>query len=436
MNQIEFPARFLWGTTTAAHQVEGQNFNSDWWAWEQSPGRIRNGDSSRIACDWWGGGYRQDLDRAKNLGTNAHRMSIEWSRIEPREGEWDGAAVQTYRLMLEYLIELGMTPFVTLHHFSNPVWVAMNGGWENPAVIRSFSRFARRVTRELGEWCSHWITINEPNVYAYQGYSSGEWPPGVRDVRRAFRVMSNMVRAHAGAYYGIKDIQPNAQIGIAHHRRYFTPFDASSALDRLATYFRNRLFNELVLLALEQGYLPFPLGFSERLPEVRGTQDFVGVNYYFTDQVAFDPFNPGEIFGRAVNEPNSHELKASFSSAGTINPIGLERTLAELSRYRKPIYITENGVIDAGDHLQIKYLLSHLSSVGRAISSGAQVRGYFWWTLTDNFEWTEGYKPRFGLYAMDVVTQKRTPRPVTEVYAKIIRENGISEDMFKSYGRT
>lgn len=436
MPLLSFPPDFLWGTSSASHQVEGQNFNNDWWKWEQTPGHIRNGDSSRISSDWWSGRYQEDFDRANSLGMNAHRMSVEWSRIEPREGEWDESAVSKYHLILEALIERGMKPFVTLSHFSLPLWVAEKGSWENPGIVQLFVRFVRRLVPELSDLCSHWVTLNEPNVLAYNGYVSGQFPPGVKSIGRALEVMRNEVRAHAGAYYAIKDLEPDAQIGMANHVRYFYPYNGNSPLDRLTAYLRNRLFNRLTFSPLIDGRFLFPLGFGQYLPELRGTCDFLGVNYYYTDRVKFDLAPSSELFGKTVLNPQEAELQKLFSSVGNIEPYGLASTLLEKARFGKPIYITENGIFDDGTDLQCRYLIGHLAAVHKAMSGGANVKGYFWWSLTDNFEWTEGYTSRFGLYHLDVPTQVRTKRPVADVFERIIRENGIPPDLDEAYGRS
>src|SRR5512141_197493 len=161
-----FPADFKWGTATAAHQVEGNNTNSDWWAWEQTSGHISRDQKSGQACDWWGDGFEQDLDFAAQMHTNAHRLSIEWSRIEPQEGVWDSAAIDRYRYMLAAMRRRGIEPMVTLHHFSNPIWIAEQGGWETPLIVPKFERFVTKAAESLKDLCDLWITINEPNVYA------------------------------------------------------------------------------------------------------------------------------------------------------------------------------------------------------------------------------------------------------------------------------
>ncbi len=170
---LKFPERFMWGAATAAHQVEGGNENNDWWEWEQAPGHIQNGDKSTLACDWWKGErYRQDFDLAKSFGHNAHRLSVEWSRIEPREGEWDADAIAYYRRVLTALRERGITPLVTLHHFTNPRWLRAQGAWETRAVVPLFERFVERVVRELGDLCDFWVTINEPIIMMHANVTS------------------------------------------------------------------------------------------------------------------------------------------------------------------------------------------------------------------------------------------------------------------------
>jgi len=224
MDTLKFPDGFLWGAATAAHQVEGGNANNDWWAWEQTPGHIKHGDKSTIACDWWRGErYRGDFDLAQSFHQNAHRLSVEWSRIEPREGEWNADAFAFYRRVLSALLERGMTPLVTLHHFTNPLWLRAQGAWETEAVVPLFGRFATRVAQELGDLCDFWITFNEPMVYTYTGYVNAKWPPGKSDFGLAMRVLTNVLRGHAVAYHAIHRVQPHARVGLAHNILAFKP---------------------------------------------------------------------------------------------------------------------------------------------------------------------------------------------------------------------
>lgn len=432
---LSFPRDFLWGTATSAHQVEGQNFNNDWWDWEQKPGTIKRGDSSRVACDWWGGRYEEDFDRARELGQNALRLSIEWSRIEPHSGQFDDAALSRYRDMLTALQERGITPLVTLHHFTNPRWFANAGGWLNPNAPSTFARFAEKSASVLGDLCSLWATINEPNIYAYASYMSHAWTPGYKNLFAALRVLENLVRAHSEAYHSIKSVQLNARVGWIPHIRPFSPLDPGSPLDQILSATRSRIFNEAVLRAFLEPNSHIKLTPPEWVREAYGTLDFIGMNYYYSEHAGFDLTRPSEYFTRTPMSPEILKLKEIFEYAGEVEPSGISNAAQSLREFEVPLYVTENGIFEADPENQTRYLVSHLIELHRAIEEGAKIRGYFWWTLIDNFEWAEGYAPRFGLYRLNIETQERTPKLVASVYARIVKENGIAQDLADRYGR-
>ncbi len=200
---FHFPKGFLWGTATASHQVEGNNTNNNWHYWEEE-GQIEPGHSCGLACDWWGGRWKEDFDRASEAGQNTHRLSIEWSRIQPALDRWDEEALDYYRQMLRGLVERGLTPMVTLHHFTDPLWLTFLGGWEYEPVVSLFEAYVRKVVEALGDYVNFWCTINEPNVYAVMGYIFGVFPPGKKDLGATFDVMTKLVRGHAAAYHAIK----------------------------------------------------------------------------------------------------------------------------------------------------------------------------------------------------------------------------------------
>ncbi len=430
MKTLSFPDDFLWGTATSAHQVEGGNHNNDWWAWEQTPGHIKDGSCSDPACDWWNRA-EEDFDRARQMGQNAHRLSVEWSRIEPREGHWSGEAIARYRQMLTALRERGIEPMVTLHHFTNPLWLVEKGGWETEEAIPLFVRYVERVVQELGDLVSLWCTINEPTVVPFMGYSIGDFPPGKRDTRLAFKVLGNLLKAHAAAYHAIHRIQPQARVGVAHNMRAMDPANPRSPLDRWAASFRDRMGNRLVEWALTEGMLRFfPLGRTERVPELAGSFDYWGLNYYNRDRVVFDISRPGQFFCRALPAEHSQPVPWWW---GEIHPQSLYRFLKELARYGKPIYITENGALDNTDEYRPRYILTHLAAVHRAIAEGVPVKGYFHWSLVDNFEWADGYSARFGLIHVDFETQKRTIKRSGELYREICLAGAITEDMVERY---
>lgn len=425
---FKFTPDFLWGTATAAHQVEGNNTNNNWAAWEAEPGRIIDGHRAGLACNWWGGRWKEDLDRAAETGQNAHRLSIEWSRIQPAPDRWDEHALNHYRMIIRGLLERKITPMVTLHHFTDPIWLVEQRGWENDALPLSFNTYVSKVVEALKEYVSLWITINEPNVYTYGGYLGGGFPPGKNDMAAAFIVMRNMVRAHAAAYQTIHRIQPNAMVGVASNYRSFHPAHSWFPPDIWMSDLLSNLFNNAFHHALADGWLRF-LFKREKIPEAINTQDFIGINYYTRDLVSF-ALSPAEMFTK-----RSSPIDTELSETGFIAniPSGLHEALKWAIQYNLPIYITENGVDDSKDTLRPRYLIEHIHQIWRVINNNWPVKGYFHWTLVDNFEWERGWTQRFGLWGLDPYTQKRRRRPSVDVYEAICKENGISSDMVNKY---
>jgi beta-glucosidase len=421
-----FPKPFLWGTATASYQVEGNNTNSQWWKWEQDG--HTNGRSG-LACDWWGGRWREDFNRAAETGQNAHRLSVEWSRIQPTPDRWDEEALEKYRAMLRGLKERGITVMVTLHHFSNPLWLEKMQGWETEAVVPLFEKFVRKTVETLKEYCSLWCTINEPNVYYSLAYVTGEFPPGKKDIRAALRVAANLSRAHAAAYRAIHAIQPEAQVGYALHYRPMKSANSWNPLHNLVTGIQNAAVNEVFPSAIRDGIMRTPLG-KIRIPEAKGTQDYVGLNYYSEDTVAFDITQPGLLFGRR-HYPVGTETNVRGDFGNT--PEGFFKAIKWATRFNVPVYITENGIDDSDDSLRRRYLAQHIHQMWRAVNFNWPVRGYFHWTLVDNFEWDRGWTQRFGLWELDPESQKRTKRPSADLYAAICKENGLSSEMVEKW---
>jgi beta-glucosidase len=420
-----FPPGFLWGTATGAHQVEGQNSNNQWWDWEQQPGRIWHGDRSGDACGWWRD-PDPDFDRAAALGQNAHRLSIEWSRIEPQEGVFDIAALERYRAMLQSLRRRGITPMITLHHFTNPRWLEAQGGWLHPATPQRFARFAEHAVAALADLCDLWCTINEPLVYVTQGYLLGIWPPGRSDIAGAIRVTSALLRGHVAAAQAIRRVDPALRVGIVHQIRLFDPA-TPDARDVAVAASWDYLFNTIVLSALRTGRVLPPFGDGRLLPGLRESCDFFGLNYYTRERVAFDARQPGLMFGRRYTPPDVPQSEVGFEGKtyGELYPSGLYRALRRAADLGMPIYITETGLPDADDDQRPGFILSHLAAAHRAIQDGVDLRGVFLWTLVDNFEWSEGWGLRFGLYALDQGTGARLLRRSGALYAAIARANAI-----------
>jgi beta-glucosidase len=417
---LVFPAGFRWGTATSAHQVEGGNVHNDWWAWEQQPGRIKGGGRSGLACDWWTRA-EEDFDRAAALGQNAHRLSIEWSRIEPAPGRWDEGALRRYRQMLAELRRRGIEPMVTLLHFTVPRWFADGGGWMRAEAPALFGRFVERVVTALRDHCDLWCTVNEPVGWVVSACIRGRWPPGAHSVRGAMAALTNLARAHAAAYHATHRLQPDARVGFANYFRLYDPARPRSRLDRFVAGRQDGFVNRAFLDAVTSGRVrAFP--WRAILPEAADTLDFVGVNYYTRDLSRFDLRVPKQLFGRNFPGPG---LPISDGAYGVIYPEGLYRVLRIAHRYGRPVYITENGLPDEDDDQRPGFILSHLREVWRALQGGVDVRGYYHWSLVDNFEWTEGWSLRFGLIAVDPVTQRRTERPSAQVYAGVCRANAV-----------
>jgi beta-glucosidase len=429
---LPFPRGFLWGTATAAHQVEGGNDRNDWWAFEQQPGAIWHNDRSGLACDWWCNAER-DFDRMADMGHTTHRLSVEWSRIEPDDGVFNGAAIARYREMLAGLLKRGIEPMVSLHHFSSPRWLARQGGWAAPAVVSRFRRFAAHAVHELGDLVHLWCTINEPSVYAALGYLFGEHAPGRRSVSLYFAVLRNMLQAHAAAYRVIRAMDGSAQVGLVHNVQIFEPLDPGDRASALVCSFLDRMYNGLVLRGIAEGKLLFPLGPGLReYGPLLDSVDFLGVNYYNRQRVALS--SSGE--GRGIFRPTPGAEVSDLARNGPYGEVyahGMYRALKRGAALGRPIYVTETGLPDADDDQRPRFLLTHLAQVQRAVSEGIDVRGFYHWSLVDNFEWAEGWALRFGLVELDPATQERTPRPSARLFSQIIRANAITRQMVEQW---
>ncbi len=427
---FQFPKSFLWGTASAGHQMEGQDTNSDWWAWEQAPGHIQAGHTSGRACDWWEGRrWQEDFDRAAADGQSTHRMSVEWGRIEPSPGQWDESALDHYRQMVKGLKERGLEPMVTLHHYTNPLWLMERAMWETGEAVALFERYTRKVVGALGDDVRLWCTINEPNAYIVHGWLEGVFPANKKNIILALKVAYHLLRAHSAAYRTIHDLQPQALVGLPIHFRPIEPA-SSWALDRWVAQAQFNLGVSLLPDAIRTGRLR-QLGRSVAVPEAKDTLDYFGLNYYTADVTRFDPTLPAELFGRRSfpkgAEVDDAKLYASY-------PPGLGSSLRWIHRHFKiPIYVTENGIGDAADKMRPRYILTHLRELLRHVNFSWDIRGYYHWSLVDNFEWDRGWTHRFGLYALDKETQVRTPRRSAQLYAEICRSGVISSELVSRY---
>jgi len=423
-----FPDGFLWGAATSAHQVEGGNVANDWWRFEAEPGTIKGGARSGPACRHWER-FDSDFALAQADGHNAHRLSIEWSRIEPERGNVNPVAVAHYHEVFASLKRHGLLPIVTLHHFTNPLWIADHGGWESRDTIDAFSDFVRFCAREYGGEVDWWCTVNEPEVYAFRSYSEGLWPPRRRDDGAALAVIANLLEAHGRAYHILHAEDradadgdgKSAVVGFAKHMPQLVPARRWFPLDALRARIEDRVFNQALLDALETGEIALSIpgvrGVKRRLPELAGALDYFGLNYYTRWQV------------RSTG-PEAHVAKpgSPMTDLGwEIHPSGLAEATLRASGCGAPVLVTEHGFADARDAFRPRALVQSLMALGQAIERGARVRGYLHWSLMDNFEWSDGLEGRFGLYAVDFADPERPRRRTrsAELYSRIARQNGI-----------
>ncbi len=430
---LRFPEHFLWGVSSSAHQVEGGNLHNQWASWEAG-GHIRDGSRSGSACDFWQN-PEADLQLMQHLGVNSARISVEWSRLEPREGWWRKDVLTQYASLLREMLDRGIRPFVTLHHFTHPQWFEERGGFLAPDAIDAFSRFVFRTIEGLRHHCSDWVTFNEPNVYCTFGYLLGEFPPGRKgDLGSALLCLARMAKCHAAAYRIIHSFQPSANVGWAQNYVLFEPGTARSR-DRLIAGIFDSVFNGSFFDLLRTGQVRAPWNrLAESAGEATGKYDFVGLNVYSRLHVKLDPAASDTMFARIfVPEHVPQGDPGANCAYGECSPDALTRAVEFAGADRKPIYILENGVPDRSDRIRPWLLVNAAQRMNDLLKRGYDVRGYFHWSLTDNFEWAEGWRLRFGLYELDHNTQARTARPSAAVFRQIIAANGLTPELVARY---
>jgi len=419
----EFPKGFLWGAATSAHQVEG-NLNNDWIQWEKDNAeRLAKGSGDKWekwqqdkfpemfstenyisgrACDQYNR-YEEDFDLAKVGGHNAHRFSIEWSRIEPEEGKFNEKEIEHYRKVLLALRARGIEPFVTLWHWPNPIWVGQMGAWKNKDTSRYFLRYAERVFTEYKDIVKFWMPFNEPGTEVSLGYMLGNQPPGIKSKISANAAFKNLMYAQKNIYSLAKSVSPDFQIGCSHFMFDIKPYNRlpwNILAAKLMDYFANdRFFNTF-----------------------NDSCDFLGVQYY--QPFLVNAKLGGKFFGLFENKKN---IEKQSDLGWQIFPEGIYNVLKRAAKAGKPIYITENGIADAKDDRRPAFIKDHLEFVYKAIEEGIDIRGYFHWSLLDNFEHVEmrGFWPRFGLIEIDYKTLERKPRKSFYAYKEIIERNGL-----------
>ncbi len=405
-NNLTFPKGFLWGTAISAHQVEGNNIHSDWWKWEQEckvrkPKTYKSKkcpkDTSGIACDFWNR-YSSDFDICSDLNTNAIRLSIEWARIQPTENSWDESAIKHYKQMLESAQQHGLKTFVTLQHFTLPNWLGEKGGWTYRNSPKLFEEYVLKVTQELGECIDVILTINEPLMYVKETYINQEWPSTTKGVIQGLKALKHIGQAHKRAYKALKKIVPQKEVSIVLNiPAYFGKAFEHKPLRTLINHLTAKLLLKTRLI------------FTKRLfPK----QDFIALNFYFPAQI--------DLF----RQRNDDDLVSDFG--WWIKPESVDIVLKALAKRKKPIYITENGVSDATDKLRTQFIYETLKACAKAIAEGVPLKGYFHWSLMDNFEWAEGYDQKFGLVRIPRNNDlSRILRKSAKYYSQICENNSV-----------
>jgi beta-glucosidase len=391
METSAFPEGFLWGTATAAHQVEGGNWNNDWWAWEHNPVSACI-EPSGDACDHYHR-YPQDIELMAELGFNMYRFSLEWSRIEPEEGEFSNAALDHYARMVGVCREADIEPVVTLHHFTSPRWVAARGGWANPETARLFGRYAERVMAAFGDQLRLVCTINEPNVVATMGYLVGLFPPGEQELSRRLAANQIFVDGHHRAVAAVRSYGALAGLTVA--------------------------MNEWSVLEGGEEAVEVLRGpYEDVFLEAARGDDFIGVQTYTRRRVG------------AAGQLGPEEGVETTQMGYEFWPEALESTVrrAWAETGGVPVLVTENGVAVADDRRRIEYVETALRGVENVLRDGVEVLGYTYWSALDNFEWAFGYGPTFGLVGVDRATQQRTVKPSGHWLGEVARNNGARRE--------
>lgn len=403
----KFPEDFFWGAASASYQVEGGIENTDW-AQAAREGRV---PMCGKACDHYNR-YEEDFDIAASLGHDAHRMSVEWARIEPEEGKFNIEAIKHYQSVAKALQDRGMHPGITLWHFTLPLWFSESGGFERKDSPEIFARYCAYVVEHLKDYCHHYATMNEPIVFATNGWLRGTWPPfkrfaifdfltitnsgrqhearyqkGIRQFFLYLRVVKNLARAHNVAYDAIKHVLLASDVSVVKHVILF--------------HANNNPFNILIAKFMNWWWTHRFMG------QVYQKCDSIGLNYYFH---------------RKFGEDTIYE---KTDMDWDIYPEGIYDSLMMLVRYKKPLFVAESGIADEKDDRRGSYIKKQVEGVWNAIQDGADVRGHFYWSLLDNYEWALGFEKRFGLVAINYETLERTVRPSAQVYKQICEQNAV-----------
>jgi len=438
--KITFPDGFLWGVASSSYQIEGA-WNEDgkgesiWDRFSHTPGNIKNGDTGDIACDHYHL-YKKDVALMRELGVQAYWFSISWPRVLPKgKGDINRVGLEFYNRLVDELLEAGIEPWICLYHWDLPQALQDEGGWANPNIIQYFANYAELMARELGDRVKRWMIFNEPQCVAWLGHFTGMHAPGIKNLESALKVSHHLLLTQGKTIQTLRKVSQDFQIGTIVDLNVVHPIsddekdqEAASKLDE----FRNRWFIDPLLkgeyppLAKEAGLEPK----REDMDLIKQPLDFLGVNYYRRSLAAYDPSDP-------LMRAKVVQKKTPVTEMGwEIYPNGLYEMLTRLRKeYDDPVlYVTENGAAfednvkrngGVQDDDRIAFLRDHMLAAYRAIKEGVKLKGYFIWTITDNFEWAEGYSKRFGLVHTNYETRERAPKKSFYWYKQIIQNNGL-----------
>lgn len=419
---MEFQLRpgMLLGAASSAAQTEGGDRNNNWYDWYRR-GYIKDNADPSAAAEHFAR-WREDLDLMSGMGLQCCRFGVEWSRIEPQEGVFDEAVIARYREEIQAMAERGIRPLLTLHHFSNPLWLEAKGAFNVSDNITYFLRYVRKVVEGVGDLVGEYITVNEPNVYAFNGYFDGSWPPGRRNLMDMARVMTNLAAAHIEAYGLIRKTRlqmgyRDTRVGFASHLRAFAPKDPQNPVHRFWASRTEQIFQGSLTRAMCMGRVAFPIGRHPSIVPGRYC-DFHAVSYDTRSTIS------GPLNGTAEGGPKS-------DLGWEIYPQGIVEVCRKVyDLLPRPIYITENSVCDNGDRFRPRFIAEHLQAL---CLSGLPVERYCYGRFCDSWEWVEGCSARFGLVHVDYPSQRRSVKASGEFYRRVIQEGGVSRELYAQY---
>jgi beta-glucosidase len=405
--------RFLWGVATSAFQLEGSP-HADWTSWDEKL-RSKPNVTNHYSL------YKTDLKLLKELGVNAYRFSLEWSRIQPEEDQWNMEVIRHYQDIVDILRQEDIEPMVTLHHFTHPRWFLEKYPWHEDRSVEKYLLYVEKVVSTL-RGVRYWITFNEPYVLLLGGYLDGCMPPGLRKAPSAVKALKNMLLCHGETYDILHSFDRGAEVGVAHNMaaiapcRFWHPLDR--ALSRIAMFFYNHSLVDAFLTGTLKIKFPFRKEIELRVP-IKGKLDFMGVNYYTRIHLRFNPFRKMGVELR-YQDTDGHGLT---DTGWEVHPRGLEQVVRYASKLNIPVIITENGIATRDDQKKIRFIKGHVDVLERCLEDGIDVRGYFYWSLIDNYEWLRGFDARFGLYTVDFSTFERKPTSAANYYSYVVKKN-------------